>query len=144
MKRISKIVAGVLIGFGLLGSLAFVSDLLNPEASAEDKAEAPPGLVVMAALTATGAWMFWQGHRKFRQQERDRLRSVFFSLLKENNGHLTTLRFAMEAGLEGGVAKAYLDDWAREFNAAYHISEEGNVIYHFDLGNTNRQFPDSI
>lgn len=144
MKRVSKIVAGTLIGLGLLGSLAFVEDLINPEASAEDKAEAQPGLVFMVVMTTTGAWMFWQGHRKFQQQERDRLRSVFFNLLQANNGHITTLQFAMAAGLEGDLAKAYLDDRAREFDAAYNISEAGNVIYYFDIGNTNRQFPDSI
>jgi predicted transcriptional regulator len=93
-------------------------------------------------LSASG--IFWQDHRNFRQQEQNRLRATFFNLLQENNGHITTLRFAMAAGLEGRVAKAYLDDWAKEFNAAYNISEEGNVIYHFDLGDADRQFPESI
>lgn len=144
MKRSSKIVAGTLIGLGLLGSLGFVEELIDPEESAEDKAEAVPGLVLTLGISATGAWMFWQGHRKFQQQERDRLRSILFHLLKENNGHVTALQFAMEAGLEGKFAKAYLDDQAREFNAAYNISEEGTVSYHFDLGNPNRQFPESI
>lgn len=141
MKLVSKIIAGTLIGIGLLGSLALVEDLINPQASVEDKAEAPSGLVFTLAMTGTGAWMFRQGHRKFRQQERDRLRAVFFKLLQENNGHITTLQFAMEAGLEGELAKAYLDDRAREFNAAYDISEAGNISYHFDLGDADRQFP---
>lgn len=144
MSRVSKILAGTLIGLGLLGSLGFVGELFDPEESAEDKAEAIPGLVMMAAMSAAGAWMFWQGHRKFQQQEQNRLRSILFNLLKENNGHVTALQFAMEAGLEGKFAKAYLDDQAREFNAAYNISEEGTVSYHFDLGNANRRLPESI
>ena len=70
-----------------------------------------------------------------RSREQERLRSTFFRLLQEGNGHLTVLKFAMTTGLEGEAAKSYLNDRAREFNASFNVSEEGKLSYYFDLGN---------
>lgn len=39
----------------------------------------------------------------------------------------------METELDGDAAKAYLDTRAKEFNAAYNVTEEGSFSYYFNL-----------
>lgn len=67
------------------------------------------------------------------QKQHNHLRTVFFYLLQADNGHVTPIRFAMESGLDGKLAQAYLDERAKEFNATYNVTPEGNITYYFDL-----------
>lgn len=135
MKLATKIVAGVLLGIGLPIVLLASSEILNLKSSASAKSDAIAALMILGLPTATlGGWLVWSGHRQQQLAEQDRLRTTFFRLLQESNGHLTVLRFAMTTGLEGEAAKAYLSDRAREFNAGFNISEEGKLSYYFDLG----------
>jgi hypothetical protein len=39
----------------------------------------------------------------------------------------------MQSHLPAPVARQYLDEQAKVFNANYKISEEGGISYHFDL-----------
>mgnify|MGYP006275889711 CR=1 FL=1 len=54
-------------------------------------------------------------------------------MVQENNGKLTVLRFAMEAQLPGKEARQYLDEKAREFQASFDVTENGDVTYLFHL-----------
>lgn len=135
MKLATKITAGVLLGIGLPIVLLASSEILNPQRSASEKSDAMAALVILGLPTATfGGWLVWSSQRQQQLAEQDRLRTTFFRLLQESNGHLTVLRFAMTTGLEGEAAKAYLSDRAREFNASFNVSEEGKLSYYFDLG----------
>ena len=142
MKLVSKVVAGTFVGIGFLGSLGLAEELLNSQTSPEDRQEAVPALFVTAVMTATGSWMFWRGQRQYQQQQEHQLRELFFKTLEENNGRINAIRFAMLSGLDGKAAKAYLDDRAREFNAAYDITEAGTIAYYFELGNSRQLPPD--
>lgn len=144
MRLITQIGAGTLLAFGVfvlgMGSV----ELLNPNAPAQDREESLAAVLLFGIpSTAAGSWIFWRGHRQAQRRERDRLRTIFFNLLQQSNGQITALRFAMETGLDGKVAKTYLDDRAREFNANYNITEEGNITYHFELGGSNPASPNS-
>lgn len=164
MRLITKVAAGTLLGFGLFVSLSLISVLFRSEVASQSEgdwvcytnqpchreivSQAPQDVLLAVILLgfpamATGSWMFWQGHCHYQQQQRDRLRSVFFKLLQNNNGQITAIRFAMAAGLDGRMAKTFLDDRAREFDAAYNISEEGNISYYFELEGSNPSWPDS-
>jgi hypothetical protein len=59
------------------------------------------------------------------------LRSIFFHLLESGQTEMTVLQFAMKARIEGDVAKAYLDDRAREYEATFNVGPEGQVLYCF-------------
>jgi hypothetical protein len=74
--------------------------------------------------------------RHDRQQERDRLRKLFYELLKEQDGEITTIQFAMASGLTGADSKAFLDELAQEFNAGYDVLEEGSISYRFRISGT--------
>lgn len=130
--------AGVLLGIGLPITLLAVNSLANPNTTPSDKMEATAALILFGLTPATvGGWLAYSLHQQRQQEKFDRLRSTFFRLLQESNGHLTPLRFAMETGLDGEAAKLYLQDRAKEFDAAFNVSEQGTISYFFDLGSAH-------
>ena len=135
MKLFTKVMAGVLLGIGLPITLLAVNSLANPNLPPSSKMEATAALVFFGLTPATvGGWLAYSLHQQRQQESRDRLRSTFFRLLQESNGHLTQLWFAMETGLDGEAAKLYLQERAKEFDAAFNVSEQGTISYFFDLG----------
>ncbi len=90
------------------------------------------GIFGIAPIAGSGWWLHHQVKTQ-RQQERDRLRRIFFELLQLNQGQMNVLHFAMQAGLTGSLAKDYLNQRAREFNATFDVSEQGGIIYQFNL-----------
>jgi hypothetical protein len=58
---------------------------------------------------------------------------VFYTLLLKNAGTITPIGFAMQSGLNGAETKTFLDDRAREFNANYEVTAQGDVVYVFDV-----------
>jgi hypothetical protein len=54
-------------------------------------------------------------------------------MLQQNQGRVTVLGFAMHSQLPAVVARQYLDEKAKEFNANFQVNEEGAVSYHFDI-----------
>lgn len=142
MKVFSRVLAGILLGVGLPISLLAVLSLLNPKTTATDKTEAAAVLLVLGvAPTTAGGWLALKAQQQRQQEGRDRLRAIFFQLLREGNGQITPLRLAMEAGLDGETAKAYLQERATEFDATFNVSEQGTISYYFDLGKAQPELP---
>ena len=144
MKRITKVFVGLLLGFGVPVTLLATIELLNPKLDPVDREGTVAALIIFGLPpTALGGWLIWGATRKTQQEKHVRLRSAFFQLLKENNGHITPIQLAMVTGVEGDVAKVYLDDRAKEFNALYNVSETGNLSYYFELeANSNLLNPE--
>lgn len=137
MRLVTKIAAGVLLGIGLPISVMAIWQIASPNVSAEDKSGSEAALVLFGLPPAVlGSWLIWNGRRHSRRELSDRLQATFFRLLQENSGQVTVLQFAMETGLSGEVARAFLDERAKEFNAGFNVSEEGKLSYYFDLGQT--------
>lgn len=144
MKLFTKIAAGTLLAFGLFVNVMATAELLDPENPSQEKEGGLAALMMFGVpATVAGSWMFWQGHRKFRQQEHQRLRAIFFQVLEENQGHINVLQFARATGIEGSEAKTLLEDYAKEFNATYNVTEQGNIAYYFEI-DTNKHLPDSF
>ncbi|XGV95004.1 MAG: ribosomal protein L7/L12 [Leptolyngbya sp. BL-A-14] len=133
MKLITKLVAGVLLGIGTPIVLFAVASLANPNSTNKDGAAAALCLFGLPP-SALGGWLVVNGRRKQEQEARDRLQTTFFNLLKQGNGRITALSFAMATGLTGAMAKAYLDERAHEFSANFDVDDEGNMFYRFNLG----------
>lgn len=137
MKFIKKLLAGSLLTIGIVITLLAATDILNEEADNKEGAIAAFFLFGLPP-TMAGGWLAWSAYKDDRQQkqsarerEGDRLQAVFYETIKENNGQIKLLNFAMEAKISGQEAKEYLDAKAKEFNATFDVSEEGGVIYHF-------------
>lgn len=133
MAQGRTIAAGASFGIGLFFGLIAILGMTQPEASPEKQfASVGVGLLGGVPSTTLGAWLLIQNRDRKTQKERDRLQRTFYKLLKANGGQINVLRFSMEANISGTDARAYLDERAREFNAAFNVSEEGKVFYYFD------------
>ena len=110
-----------------------VAVLTRKEATSQDKIDALGGFVLGLPAAAWGGWLARRLYRQRQQEAIDRLYSTFYRLLKEGNGKITVMRFALEAQLSAAVAKQYLDEKAKEFDADFGVSEEGGIFYYFIL-----------
>ena len=63
----------------------------------------------------------------------EQIQAVFYRLIKTNKGKITVMRLAMETGLSGKEAQAYLDEQVKHFNADYEVNDKGEVTYRFPL-----------
>jgi ribosomal protein L7/L12 len=140
IRRTKTILAGILMGVGVPITVACTIGLITlnspPNQPSTEKADMPGTIATLLffGLTPTvmGSWLVWGNLQQGQRQDRDRLQATFFKLLRESNGHINVLRFSMEANISGEAAKAYLDERAREFNAAFNVTEEGKLFYTFD------------
>ncbi len=87
------------------------------------------------ATTAGIAWAC----RLYQQQQKHKLAhldSVFYKLIKENQGRVTALDLAMNAKLPGEKVQEYLDERASEFAADFEVTEQGGILYYFQIAPT--------
>lgn len=111
-----------------------------PNATYQDDKSAVGGLIFGVPTLTLGTWLALGLYRQSRQEKKalnqqvsDRLQSIFYEMLQENQGRLTVLGFAMQSQLPPAHARQYLDEKAKEFNANFKVNEEGAVSYHFDV-----------
>ena len=132
MKIFKKISAGFLLTVGVICLIAGAYAPFDPETKKEERlSTAIACLLFGLPLTGTGAWIVWGLRRDWQQEVENRLLSTFYQLLKQGHGKITVLRFSMEAQLPQTLAKQYLDEKAKEFNASFMVTEEGVVLYDF-------------
>ncbi len=119
---------------GLLISLVALNKLQHPATPAQDREELKASLVFVGLpLVGLGGWLIQAERRQARQQQQMSLQDSFFQILKKNCGYINVIQFSLASGLDGKLAKAYLDKRALEFNADYDVSEAGNITYYFEL-----------
>ena len=134
MKLFKKVMAGFLLAFGIPFSILALSEIVNPQNPPQDREEAFAALIILTLpTTAVGGWLTWSLYKQSQKEISDRLQSTFYRLVKENNGEVTTLRFAMEAQVSGKEARQYLNEKAKEFYANFEALDGGDIAYHFDL-----------
>lgn len=133
MPRVRTIAAGILLGTGLFVSVLLVPKIVDRNTPPAERIQPAIGFVLFGAgLVALGSWLTLQGQLHAGRTETNRLRGIFYRLLRNNQGQINVLRFSMEANISGAEAKAFLDERAREFNARFDVSEEGKISYYFD------------
>ena len=135
MKPLKTIWATVLLSLGIVligsGIYAPFNSAISKE---EQREEAIACLMFGVPLAVWGGWIVLGLRQDKQQQERDRLNAAFSKLLTQSDGRITTLAFSMETGLSGEMAKVYLDERAKEFDANFDVDDEGNVNYRFHVG----------
>jgi len=60
------------------------------------------------------------------------LHGVFFKILEQKNGYIDEVNFAMTARISGNKAHKFLQEKAREFNAKFIVTEDGDTAYKFE------------
>ena len=71
----------------------------------------------------------WQRQRHHQQL----LYAIFYDHLRQNQGRLSVLEFAMAAQIPGPTARSFLDARAQDFFAQFEPTSYGDVIYTFEL-----------
>lgn len=131
--------AALLLGYGVVILLLFAHIMATGSA---------PLLHVLLAILlglppiVVGGWWLREAVQKdqplvlpeYPVAQQDALLSTFYRLLRQGDGRITVLLFAMESQLNQAIAKEYLDQKAKEFNAEFEISDGGSIVYRFDLG----------
>jgi hypothetical protein len=140
MKFLTKLTAGFLLMSGficLMVSASALSELPDKDQNTLEQEEATDtffgGIALGVPLVAGGGYMLWGLRRRNEKLLRDRLDFTFYQMLKADNGRITVLQLAMEAQLSGEQAKQYLDQKAKEFNATFEASDQGNISYLFHI-----------
>jgi len=134
MKLIKLLSGSFLLAFGSFFLCAAILIPFDPDDDAESKTNAILGCLLLGLPSTTGGGLLVGSLVQNRRQEkRDRIQSSFYRVLEETNGHITTLRLAMAAEISGVEAEKFLNEKAKEFHANFEVTEEGNIIYQFDL-----------
>ncbi len=132
MKLIKKGATGLLLGLGTLFLVAGAYAPFNHSISHEERvSEAMACLLFGLPITGAGSCLAWSLHRQGRIEVQQRLQSIFHQQLKLEQGKITVMQFALEAQLTAGIAKQYLDEKAKEFDATFNVSEDGEIYYCF-------------
>lgn len=77
-----------------------------------------------------GGWI-WRRWQEAQRNQQEHLNDIFYQLIREHQGRITVLDFAMNTKLPAIAAREYLDDRAKEFAAHFEVTERGDVFYLF-------------
>lgn len=134
MKVIKLLSGSFLLAFGGLFLLAALLIPFDKTETPEDRNSALLGCLLLGLpMTTGGSFLLWSVAENRRQTKRDRLQSSFYQILKENNGDITVMRLAMATKVSGDEAQQFLTEKAKEFNADFKVTENGSVVYKFDI-----------
>lgn len=134
MKLIKLLSGSFLLAFGSLFLCAAILIPFDPDDTSESKTNAILGCLLLGLPSTTGGGLLvWSLVETRRKEKRDLIQSTFYRLLEETNGNITILRLAMAAEISGVEAEKFLTEKAKEFNANFEVTEEGGIIYQFDV-----------
>ena len=104
-----EIKSRLFLGLGLLGIVAILLlRILLP-------------LLLIIGFGA-GAFWLWQQYRKKKQRQQRqqaRINAKFYQLLRQQQGRISVLDFAIRTQLDGAAAQAYLNTQAQAFSAFF-------------------------
>jgi hypothetical protein len=131
-----KILIGILLSTGFVFFAVAISVFLQKNPSEDDKESALGCLIIAAPPTAIGGWLIWDLRRQKRRSQQNttqELETIFLEHLKENQGNITVISFAIASKLPLEESKKYLDIKSNQLNSTFHINEDGGTAYHFHL-----------
>lgn len=86
--------------------------------------------LMLIGLIGGGIWL-WRRWDTQKQTQQRLLNGMFYDLLRQHQGRISILDFAMAAEISPRDAKAYLDARAQELSALFEPTEHGDIIYAF-------------
>ena len=97
-------------------------------------------VLAIAGFIAGGYWL-WQQYRNQQQRyqrQQARIHAQFYQLLRQQNGRISVLDFAMRTRLSGADAQDYLNTQAQAFSAFFETTMSGDLIYVFSSSHSDR------
>ncbi|MFK8182896.1 MAG: hypothetical protein AB8B99_05935 [Phormidesmis sp.] len=97
-------------------------------------------VLAIAGFIAGGYWL-WQQYRNQQQRyqrQQTRIHAQFYQLLRQQQGRISVLDFAMRTRLSGADAQAYLNTQAQAFSAFFETTISGDLIYVFSSSHSDR------
>ncbi|WP_392533101.1 hypothetical protein [Nostoc sp. C117] len=139
MKLVKKVLAFCFLFFGIPLTVVIMLELMNPKTTTKDKENDVAALTILTVpSTLIGCWLSWslvQQNKKEQEllveSEQKRLQLVFLELIENNAGTITVLQMTKNAEISTQKAQQYLDEKAKELNASFEVTENGNVLYRF-------------
>lgn len=89
---------------------------------------------LLLGLLAIYGWHFWSQQQQQKQASQAYLKELFYELIRENQGCVTHLDWAIKANLPSEKAREYLKARAEEFSAELDLDERGARVYVFSMG----------
>jgi hypothetical protein len=87
-----------------------------------------PFLIIFGLIPlGLGVASLYASNKIAQQAIRDR----FYQLLRKDTGRISLLSFSSATRLEPAIAREYLDAWARECDATFDVTDEGDIYYIF-------------
>ncbi|MGC1306142.1 MAG: hypothetical protein WA885_02850 [Phormidesmis sp.] len=74
-------------------------------------------------------WLHWQQE----QRQQARIDATFYQLLRQQQGRISVLEFAMHTQMNGADAQVYLNVQAQTFSAYCEPTPQGDIAYVFNL-----------
>jgi hypothetical protein len=134
MKSFKTLLAGLSIAFGVVMSIPTTAEVVGMKAPPSKRSDSAVALLCFGLLPiGLGSWALLDAKQRRQKFQAGHLDDLFYQLLLQNSGTITPLGLAMQSGLSGSEAKLFLDDRAVQFNANYDVTEQGDVMYVFDV-----------
>lgn len=90
------------------------------------------GRIFLPLAIVTGVGWALKRYWLLQQNKLAQLNAVFYRLIQENQGRITTLDLAMKANVSGAEAQNYLDGRSKEFSAHFEVTDQGGMLYFFE------------
>jgi MFS family permease len=87
-----------------------------------------PILAIFGLVPIALGSVFLRASEKAKQEA---IRDRFFRVLQINQGRISLVEFSRAAELEPVQARQMLDRWARECDATFDVTEDGDIYYVF-------------
>jgi hypothetical protein len=134
MKLLTKTFAVLSLAIGALLTVPTTAEAVGLKAPPSSRSDSAVALLALGlAPMALGGWLLWDGKRRDQAFKAGHLDDIFYTLLLQNGGTISPLAFSMQSELSGAEAKAFLDERAKQFNANYEATAQGDVVYVFDV-----------
>ncbi len=122
---------GLTLGFLCLGRVASTALASEPQPNRQETMTA--GLLLGVPATAGAIWMLKALEQDHTLVGSRRLQTLFYKVLRANEGRINAAQFALLAEVSLSEAKDCLDTWAAMLNADFDIDELGVTIYCFNV-----------
>ncbi|GAB1371713.1 hypothetical protein MASR1M45_17750 [Candidatus Kapaibacterium sp.] len=83
-------------------------------------------------LTIVGIIMAYINITRKKKFQNEQLNKIFYDVVKQNGGKITSFQFAVASNLNPNDAKQFVESKAMEFGVVSEVNDEGIISYRFN------------